>query len=104
MPPIINIPNIPTQEIRCISPRKVIIKEFFAESDGRQKIFTEEDGNKVLGKQQILDPSEVSYMNLFINGVLQPKINYEVIEGKIILKTDDAPLFGSPIILQMIKF
>lgn len=43
-------------------------------------------------------------MNLFINGVLQPKVNYEVNEGEINLKTMDVPTKVSSIIFQMITF
>ncbi|MFK9094766.1 DUF4183 domain-containing protein [Bacillus salipaludis] len=42
-------------------------------------------------------------MNLFINGVLQPKESYEVQSGIIRLKTDDVPPNGAPVILQMFK-
>ncbi|TKH05288.1 DUF4183 domain-containing protein [Peribacillus simplex] len=51
--------------------------------------------------QVIPDPSKVSYMNLFINGVLQPHDNYTVEKGKLKLNTIDIPIKGTPIILQM---
>ncbi|TQE88079.1 DUF4183 domain-containing protein, partial [Ureibacillus terrenus] len=40
----------------------------------------------------------------FINGVLQPKENYEVECGMLKLITEDLPPKGAPIILQMFKF
>ena len=75
--------------------------EYFAIADGSKKIFTEDDGVKELGKQKILDPSKVSYMNLFINAVLQPKENYEVKKGMICLNTEDVPICGATVVLQM---
>ncbi|WP_356714735.1 DUF4183 domain-containing protein [Peribacillus sp. Bi96] len=54
-----------------------------------------------MGNQTILDPSNTSFMNLFINGVLQPHANYTVEKGKLKLNTVDTPIKGAPIILQM---
>ena len=79
-----------------------MISEFYTVSDGRKKIYTDSDCIQNIGEQTIKNPSDVSFMNLFINGVLQPKVNYEIKKGEIILKTIDVPIKGSPIILQMI--
>ncbi|CAM3043678.1 DUF4183 domain-containing protein [Filibacter tadaridae] len=102
--PLLLAPTPPTSEIRIVPPRAVTIQEYYTESDGRKKIFTEKDGVAGYGEQKIVDPSEVSYTNLFINGVLQLRTHYEIQQGKLILNTVDAPLRGAPIILQMIKF
>jgi hypothetical protein len=102
-PLLFMFPELPAQIVRTVKPKKVIISEFYTISDGWKKVFTEEDALNEYGKQKILEPVNTSYMNLFINGVLQPKINYEVSSGKLILKTEDVPLRGSPIILQMVK-
>lgn len=83
---------------------KVISREFFVISDGEKRTYTESDALSDYGPQKILDPHTVSYMNLFINGILQPKMNYEVTDGRIILLTEDIPFKGCPIILQMIIF
>ncbi|MFC0271875.1 DUF4183 domain-containing protein [Metabacillus herbersteinensis] len=101
--PVITIPSLPPRIIRNHSPKKVKVFEFYAISDGYSRIFNEEDGVKELGKQVILDPCKVSYMNLFLNGVLQPKESYVVESGVIKLKTIDVPTKGAPLILQMIK-
>lgn len=45
---------------------------------------------------------KVSYVNLFINGVLQPPVTYEIKEGILQLKTSDVPPEGAPINLQFI--
>ncbi|MGE7185090.1 DUF4183 domain-containing protein [Peribacillus sp. NPDC006672] len=34
-----------------------------------------------------MDPFKISYMNLFINGVLQPRVNYTIEKGKLKLNT-----------------
>ncbi|MCB5239097.1 DUF4183 domain-containing protein [Niallia alba] len=99
--PYLMMPEIPSAEICIHIPKKIMVLEYFAIADGSKHIFTEEDGVKELGKQKILDPSKVSYMNLFINAVLQPKENYEVTQGMICLKTEDVPICGATVVLQM---
>ncbi len=101
-PATLYFPTI-NQQKYYISPKTVNTFEFFAISDGRKRIFTEKDSEKGYGTQKIMDPSRVSYVNLFINGVLQPKNCYEIQEGKLILQTEDIPIKGTPIILQMVK-
>ncbi|MBU0940685.1 MAG: DUF4183 domain-containing protein [Bacteroidetes bacterium] len=99
---ITNINSI--QKDVVVYPKNVFSQEFFAISDGFKRIFTEEDGLTEYGNQKVLNPTNVSYTNLFINGVLQPKKNYDIEEGKLTLLTDDVPSVGAPIILQMIIF
>lgn len=95
-------PELSSETFSITSPKKVCIKEFYTLSDGMKKVYTAEDCIEHAGDQIIQNISDVSFTNLFINGVLQPKVNYKVENGKIILTTLDAPLKGSPIILQMI--
>ncbi|AOH54685.1 hypothetical protein ABE28_010015 [Peribacillus muralis] len=83
-------------------PKRVVAYEFYAVANGCQRVFVEEDGITDIEKQVIPDPAKVSYMNLFINGVLQPHDNYTVEAGKLTLNTVDAPITGTPIILQTI--
>ncbi|MCM3118769.1 DUF4183 domain-containing protein [Neobacillus sp. MER 74] len=99
--PFLKIPIIPSEEIRYRLPKKVEVIEFYTISNGYKRIFKEEDGINEIGIKIILDPCEVSYMNLFINGVLQPKENYDVQSGVIKLNTVDVPIKGAPVILQM---
>ncbi|WP_343031639.1 DUF4183 domain-containing protein [Metabacillus lacus] len=102
--PKLFFPVLPVQEIRRSQPRQVHSEEYFAIAKGESKIYTVEDGIEGDGNGSIGDPAKASYINLFINGILQPKTNYEVSEGKLILKTDDVPPDGTPIILQMVTF
>jgi hypothetical protein len=97
--------NIETkQQFLIICPKQVASHEFFVISDGKKRVFLDEDGLIAYGRQKILNPLTVSYINLFINGILQPKMNYKVEEGKFNLLTEDIPTEGTPIILQMITY
>jgi len=71
-------------------------------SDGAKKEFTNEDELKFYGNKGIIDPKQVSLINLYINGVLQPKVNYTVKKGLLTLLTSDIPHKGVPISLEFI--
>lgn len=101
-PLVLPFPSQRKQSLLVNEPKKVTVMEFYTLSDGKKKVYTNSDCIQNIGEQFIKSPSNVSFMNLFINGVLQPKANYEVVEGALILKTLDIPDKGSPIILQMI--
>lgn len=75
---------------------------YFALSDGVKSVYTDEDALTEYGDQGILDPQTVSYINLFVNGVLQPLNVYEVQKGYLQLKSVDVPQKNTPIILQFI--
>ena len=83
---------------------KAEVYQYSAISDGKKKVYTNADELKDYGQRGILDPNQVSYYNLFINGVLQPKVNYELQKGLLILKTENAPIKDSLIILTFITF
>lgn len=76
--------------------------QYNAVSDGVKKIYTDQDEIREYGKHGIPSPCEVSYFNLFINGVLQPKRNYLVKRGVLELTTSDAPSRGAPVVLESI--
>ncbi len=71
-------------------------------ADGIKKEFTNEDELKCYGNRGILDPEQVSFINLYVNGVLQPKVNYVVKKGCLTLLTSDIPHKGAPITLEFI--
>lgn len=73
-------------------------------SDGVKKIYTNDDELIQYGDRGILDPKDVSFFSLFINGVLQPKVNYEIQKGLLLLKTEDVPIKNSTIIISFITF
>ncbi len=101
--PKIMLPTINSKTFRLKLPAKVRVYEYFAIANGYQKTFTDKDAVKGYKNHRILSYKDVSFMNLFINAVLQPEMNYKVDEGILILLTEDAPIEGATIILQMIK-
>lgn len=75
---------------------------FFTVSDGTKLVYKNVDGLPQLGITEILAPKQVSYMNLFINGILQSTNSYDVQSGTLTLLTDEVPPAGTPITLQFI--
>ncbi|MCM3796759.1 MULTISPECIES: DUF4183 domain-containing protein [Priestia] len=75
---------------------------YFTFSDGQKRLYTNNDGIAQYGVTEILAPDEVSYINLFINGILQPHINYQIQKGSLALLTEEVPLKGVPIIIQFV--
>ncbi|HDR4520906.1 TPA: DUF4183 domain-containing protein, partial [Bacillus cereus] len=75
---------------------------FYTFADGERLIYTDSDGIALYGTTHILSPDEVSYINLFINGILQPQPFYQVSTGQLTLLDDQPPSQGSSIILQFI--
>ena len=76
--------------------------EYIARSDGN-KIYTDNDEIVMYGNKGISDPQESSYQNLFVNGVIQPQVNYFVQKGLLTLDTVDAPIKGAPVALQFVR-
>jgi hypothetical protein len=83
-------------------PQKTDTCTFCTLSDGRKRMYSAADALPGHGVSKILSPDEVSYMNLFINGILQPNQCYQVEKGILTLLTEDVPVKETPIILQMI--
>ncbi|PFH83229.1 hypothetical protein COI81_26035, partial [Bacillus cereus] len=92
----------PTGEPGVIGPITTTNLLYYTFSDGEKFIYTDADGIAQYGTTNILSPSEVSYVNLFINGILQPQPFYEVSTGKLTLLDNQPPSQGSSIILQFI--
>lgn len=101
--PLLKCPGLKTETYRYRIPKKVELYEFYMCAKENQRIFTYCDQVKEYQNGNILSPEDVSYMNLFINGVLQPTKNYEIAQDKLILKTIDLPLEKTILILQMVK-
>lgn len=80
------------------------VYQYIALSDGIKKLYTNRDELKEYGARGILNPNHVSFFNLFINGLLQPQVNYEIQEGLLLLTTDDVPLKGSTIFIVFVTF
>jgi len=71
-------------------------------SKQNQFVYTNADGLVEYKSSNILSPTEVSYFNLFINGVIQPLSTYTVETGKLILLSEEPPSLHTPITLQFI--
>jgi hypothetical protein len=92
-------PGYRCPEIPCILKTETF--QYNTISDGIKKVYTNQDELTQYGNTGILNPNSVSFMNLFINGILQPTVLYQVHEGLLILS--DVPEKGVPIILQFIR-
>ncbi|CCW08620.1 DUF4183 domain-containing protein [Bacillus sp. GeD10] len=67
-----------------------------------QFVYTNADGITAYNSSPILSPNTVSYINLFVNGVIQPLNMYTVETGKLTLLSETSPLPGTPITLQFL--
>ena len=92
----------------CIAQRVDQIKaetyQYTALSDGVKRVYTDADELKEYGHRGILSPHEVAYYNLYVNGVLQPKVNYRMTKGRLVFITADIPTEGATIIIKYITF
>ncbi|GAY75477.1 DUF4183 domain-containing protein [Sporolactobacillus inulinus] len=101
--PFLSLPKAARGPRRLFTrPQQVDTLTFYTLSDGRKRVYTSADALQGHGTEVILAPEEVSYMNLFINGILQSKQSYAVAQGKLVIRTEDIPIKGTPIILQMV--
>jgi hypothetical protein len=75
---------------------------FNAYSDGGRE-YTNADAIPMYGPSCIPSPQSQTYQNLFVNGVLQPGVNYKTKKGLLVLTTVDTPLKKEPVTLQSIK-
>lgn len=67
------------------------------------RLYTNEDGAPDYTNNTIIDPNKSTYINLFVNGVIQPAELYSVSKGKLYFTSDDPPPVGVPIILQFVE-
>ncbi|MFO1443679.1 DUF4183 domain-containing protein [Bacillus sp. Bva_UNVM-123] len=82
---------------------KVDTYQYHAISDGVKSVYTNEDELIEYGNKGILNPETVSFINLFVNGILQAQNQYIVETGKLTFISNDVPFAGSPITLQFVK-
>lgn len=100
LPPVYAKRDAPKGIKDCTCNATVKTLEYITISNGFKKEYYDNDGIKEFNI--IPDPSTISYSNLFINGMLQPPSFYTIVEGKLSLNTDDIPMAGTYIILQLI--
>lgn len=76
---------------------------YVAIAKNNKRIYTNDDKVPGYGHSDILNPNTVTYMNLFVNSMLQPPSLYYVQEGALYLLSEDLPQEGVPIMLQFIR-
>jgi hypothetical protein len=90
--------------IHCLELIRAEAYQYTAISDGEKRVYTDEDELKEYGDKGILSPDEVSYYNLYVNGVMQPKVNYFITKGRLGFVTEDIPSPGATVILKYVTF
>ena len=85
-----------------IRPLSAAVYQYNAAAGWDQRLFTDQDELKEYGSQGIPAPESVSFYQLFINGVLQPQINYRIRQGALELLTRETPPVGAPVILRLV--
>ncbi|MEY9095273.1 DUF4183 domain-containing protein [Paenibacillus sp. RC84] len=85
--------------LRVLQAKTAVFVTF---SDGIRRIYRNRDQDPSYGRVRIPDPRTVSYMNLFVNAVLQPSGVYRVSRGKLRLRSPELPEKGVPIMLQFV--
>ncbi|GAA0604579.1 hypothetical protein GCM10009001_22230 [Virgibacillus siamensis] len=84
------------------APIGVETVQYIAFAEEGKKIYTNKDALKQYGSSDILDPNDVSNINLFVNGLLQPPSIYDIEEGTLYLKSSDSPPKDAPVILLFV--
>lgn len=80
------------------------VSQYVARADGEKRVFTNSDELKEYGDKGILSPEEVSFYNVFVNGVPQPKKNFKMDNGHFTFTTTDIPGTGQPIMISFVTF
>jgi hypothetical protein len=75
---------------------------FVALSDGKKRRYTFADRLRGYNSSRIISSKQVTLVNLYINGVLQPEVVYQVLKGRLKLRSRDVPPEGTLLVLQFI--
>lgn len=94
----------PKRPLDIIRPSFYHVSNFMYHTIVKEKKYryTNEDALTKYNSSRILSPHEVSYFNLFVNGVIQPLITYSIKEGELLFLTEDLPIVNTSITLQFI--
>ena len=77
---------------------------YIALSSGDKKEYTDEDSLSEYHGSRIPAPETVSYYDLFVNGMVQPKATYTIRKGRLIFRTLDTPPKGVFIVLEFVTY
>ncbi len=75
-------------------PIRANVCQYNAIAQERQRVFTDADELTAYGSQGIPSPDDVSFCNVYVNGLLQPPVNYDMQRGNLCFKTEDLPAEG----------
>ena len=94
----------PKRPLDIIYPSFYPVSNFMYHTIVKEKKYryTNEDALAKYNSSPILSPHEVSYFNLFVNGVIQPLTTYAIKEGELLFLTEDLPIIDTSITLQFI--
>ncbi|MBG9830808.1 DUF4183 domain-containing protein [Bacillus wiedmannii] len=94
----------PKRPLDIICPSFYRVSNFMYHTIVKEKKYryTNEDALAKYNSSPILSPHEVSYFNLFVNGVIQPLTTYAIKEGELLFLTEDLPIVNTSITLQFI--
>lgn len=86
-------------------PQPLNVKNFLygAIGDGKKRVFTSNDSLPNYQSSPILSADRVSYLNLFINSVLQPKSSYKIVDGCLKFETRDVPGKGELVVIAYVR-
>ena len=76
--------------------------QYIARSDGGS-VYTNQDALKEYGSKRISNPKNSSFQDLYVNGMIQPEVNYRVHKDCLTLTTTDTPAKDVPIALQFVS-
>lgn len=86
---------VSTVKYRCKQQLlKTQIYQYNAIGNGERRVFTNADEIAEYGQQGILSPWDVSYYDVFVNGMLLPQSDYVITKGKLQFNTIDVPSNG----------
>jgi hypothetical protein len=82
--------------------RRFTVSMYCAISDGTQRVYT--DQQCIAGYDSSLSLKSTPLYNVFVNGMLQPPMNYTLEKGRLCFNTTDLPPKNTPITIQFIRF
>lgn len=87
----------------CESQISASNQYFVATCRAAQRLYTDADALPQYGGHGIPAPCDVSFLNLYVNGILQPTVNYAVEKGMLTLTCTDLPPCGAPLVLEAVS-
>ena len=93
-----SVVSVYSARLKCT--RNAVTNYYVAVSDGTKTTFVNEDALTEYGGKGIPSPCEVSFVNLYVNGMLQPTPVYRMEKG--LLELSSAPQTGQYVVLESV--